>query len=126
VAENSGKEQTNRVIKPHMADVQIETTIRNNSGTAKELAVKQTVLNKDGNACQMADNRIEIETEGGIILAGIDNGNPQSLNSFKSDSVELFYGKAMLIVKSKNSKGSAEIIATSVGLKGAKVTIKTK
>lgn len=54
-----------------MADVQIETTIGNNSDTAKEFAVKQTVLNKDGNACQMADNRIEIETAGGVILAAL-------------------------------------------------------
>jgi len=69
---------------------------------------------------------VEIKIDGEVSLAGIDNGNPQSLNSFKLNSIELFYGKAMVIVKSKNTKGSAEITATSGRLKEAKVSIKTE
>jgi beta-galactosidase len=68
---------------------------------------------------------VEIKIDGLVTLAGIGNGNPQSLNSFKSNSVELFYGKAMVIVKSGNSKGESEIRATSNGLKDSQVRIKT-
>jgi beta-galactosidase len=79
---------------------------------------------KDGNLCPLADNKVEIKINGGVSLAGIDNGNPQSLNSFKSNSINLFYGKAMLIVKSGNSKGESEIRATAKGLKDSFVRIK--
>lgn len=80
-------------------------------------------IDKDGNFCPLADNKVEIKIDGSAVLAGIDNGNPQSLNSFKSNSIELFYGKAMVIIKSEDSKGTAEITATSKNLKEAAVNI---
>jgi len=81
-------------------------------------------VDKDGNVCPLADNRIEIKTEGGVAIAGIDNGNPQSLNPFQSNSVSLFYGKAMLIIKSSVKSETAKISAESKGLKPAETTLK--
>ena len=40
---------TTPVIKPHMATVQIETSVRNNNGAEKQVVVKQTIFNKKGN-----------------------------------------------------------------------------
>jgi beta-galactosidase len=59
-------------------------------------------------------------------MAGVGNGNPQSMTSFRSKTVNLFYGKAMLIVRSKTTKGRIDVKAISHGLKDAKVTIKTE
>jgi beta-galactosidase len=81
-------------------------------------------IDKDGNLCPLADNKITIKVSGAGELAGVDNGNPQSLNFFKSNSVDLFYGKAMLIVRSAYAKGNLAVEATSTGLKDAAVTIK--
>jgi beta-galactosidase len=81
-------------------------------------------FDKNGNICPLADNKIDIEINGAGEIAGIGNGNPQSMTFFRSHSVDLFYGKAMLIVRSKTAKGIADIKATSENLKDAKVAIK--
>lgn len=82
-------------------------------------------FDKDGNLCPLADNRINIEVSGAGSLAGVGNGNPQSMNAFQSEAVNLFYGKAMLIVKSNASNGKITINAQSDGLKSAKVIVET-
>jgi beta-galactosidase len=78
---------------------------------------------KDGNLCPLADNKININVKGAATIAGVGNGNPQSFDSFQSDSVNLFYGKAMLIVKSEMNKGNVEIITKSDKLKEAEIKI---
>jgi len=59
-------------------------------------------------------------------LAGVDNGNPQSFESFRSTSVKLFYGQAMAIVSSDLTTVSITIEATSGGLKGTKDAVTTQ
>lgn len=83
-------------------------------------------LDKDGNLCPLASNSINISITGNGHLAGIGNGNPQSLESFQSSSVQLFYGKAMLIVGSDFKPGEVKITATSNGLTDDKKVIKTE
>lgn len=80
-------------------------------------------LDKDGNLCPVADNRIELEVKGAGTIAGVGNGNPQSLNAFQSSGVVLFYGKAMLILKSGKEAGKISIQADSGNLKKDRVTI---
>lgn len=84
------------------------------------------VIDKKGNICPLANNKIDIKLNGAGKIAGIGNGNPQSMTSFQSNSINLFYGKAMLIVQSKTTKGIIVVKATSDGLKDVKVTIKMK
>jgi beta-galactosidase len=81
-------------------------------------------LDKDGKVCPIADNVIKISLDGNATIAGVANGNPQSFSSFKSDNVKLFYGKAMVIVKSAETDGTATISAGSEGLKSAETTLK--
>ncbi|MBN1466156.1 DUF4982 domain-containing protein [candidate division KSB1 bacterium] len=82
-------------------------------------------MDRDGNLCPLADNKIDIELTGAGRIAGMGNGNPQSLNGFQSSSVNLFYGKAMVIIQSASRAGRAMIKATSDGLKGDSVSIET-
>ncbi|MBN1999056.1 DUF4982 domain-containing protein, partial [candidate division KSB1 bacterium] len=82
----------------------------------------EAVDNK-GSLCPLADNKIDIKVNGTGKIAGVGNGNPQSMTGFLSNSVNLFYGKAMLIVKSQAIKGMMTVEAVSKGLKGDKVSI---
>lgn len=82
---------------------------------------------KDGNLCPLADNMINFEIKGPGEIAGVGNGNPQSLEPFVANYRKLFYGKAMLIVKSvESAPGKIEVTATSEKLKQAKISISSK
>jgi beta-galactosidase len=83
-------------------------------------------IDKNGNNCSLAANNIEIKINGAAKIAGVGNGNPQSFESFKSNSVQLFYGKAMLNVSAEFTKGNVTIETTSKGLKSEKVVLEIK
>jgi len=73
-------------------------------------------LDKDGNLCPLANNKMELSITGPGSIAGVGNGNPQSFDSFQASYVNLFYGKAMIIVGSGFEKGNITLNATSTGL----------
>ena len=66
-------------------------------------------FDKDGNPSPLADNTLQIEVNGAGYLAGVGNGNPQSLTPFKGNTVNLFYGKAMIIVGGGFKKGLTNV-----------------
>ncbi|HLF65627.1 MAG TPA: DUF4982 domain-containing protein, partial [Saprospiraceae bacterium] len=80
-------------------------------------------LDKDGNLCPLANNLVEITLTGDGEIAGVDNGNPQSMRAFKSGEVDLFYGKAMVIIRTKYTSGDVNIEAVSQGLQKASVSV---
>ena len=71
---------------------------------------------KDGNLCPLASNKIDFQLSGFAHIVGVGNGNPQSFDSFQASSVQLFYGKAMLILESGFKKGTTKVIAKSNGI----------
>ena len=83
-------------------------------------------VDSDGNLCPLADNKFEIEVSGAGKIAGVGNGNPQSMTSFKSNSINLFYGKAMVIVSSDFNSGDIVVKVSPEGLKDQKVTLRTE
>lgn len=74
---------------------------------------------KDGNVCPLADNKISITLKGPGKIAGVGNGNPQSMEPFQASTIKLFYGKAMIIVGSEFKKGTVEVTSSTDGLKKA-------
>jgi beta-galactosidase len=70
-------------------------------------------LDKKGNPCPLADNQVDFTLTGPGTIAGVGNGNPQSLESFQANQIRLFYGKAMLIVRS--GKNTGDIVVTASG-----------
>jgi len=129
VAYKEGERIGERVVKtasePYLLKLTPDRNIIKADGTDLSYILIQA-MDKNGNLCPLADNKINIQLRGDGKIAGIGNGNPQSMASFQSDSVNLFYGKAMLIVQSKTTQGFIEVKATSDGLKDDKVTIKLK
>ncbi|MBC8006118.1 MAG: hypothetical protein H7X84_11640, partial [Verrucomicrobia bacterium] len=49
-------------------------------------------------------------------IAGVSNGNPQSFDPFQANYVNLFYGKAMIVVGAGTDKGNVSISASSGNL----------
>ena len=83
-------------------------------------------FDKEGNLCPLADNNIDITLKGLGRIAGVGNGNPQSFAPFQANSVKLFNGKAMLIIRSNFDEDNVEITVTSKGLKSGKAQINIK
>jgi beta-galactosidase len=79
---------------------------------------------KSGNLCPLADNQIDFTIKGPGMIAGVGNGDPQSLDPFQASYVKLFYGKALIILRSDFQKGDVELSASSKGLKKSVTTIK--
>ncbi len=78
----------------------------------------------DNNPCPLADNLIQINTQGPVEIAGVGNGNPQSFEPFLTDQVRLFYGKAVVILKSHEIQGIGQIELKSEGLISETLSIK--
>ncbi len=79
-----------------------------------------------GNLHPLADHRVRITVDGPAVIAGAGNGNPRSFQPFQDDQVELFYGKAMLILRSGEEAGRVRVTATAEGLGRARTTIQIR
>ncbi|MFP4623261.1 MAG: glycoside hydrolase family 2 TIM barrel-domain containing protein [Gemmatimonadota bacterium] len=99
-------------------------------------------LDADGDPAPLADHRVRIEVDGPVHLAGAGNGNPQSFEPFQNDVVDLFFGKAMLIVRAAEAngrdgrigevgrpeltEGRARVAVSAEGLRGDAVTLRVR
>jgi beta-galactosidase len=77
--------------------------------------------------CPLADNLIKFKVDGPAEIAGVDNGNPLSYEPFQADYRKLFFGKAMLILRTKEGQGdNIRITAESDGLTLAEVVVQSR
>jgi hypothetical protein len=84
-------------------------------------------LDDKGTLCPLADNMIRFNVEGPAEIAGVGNGNPMSFEPFQADYRKLFYGKAMLILRTKEGKsGSINVTAESNGLTSANIIVHSR
>jgi beta-galactosidase len=80
-----------------------------------------------GNLCPLADDPVIFTVDGPAEIAGIGNGNPLSMEPFKSPQHSLFHGKAMLILRSLDGEpGSVKVIARADGYESAPTHILTQ
>ncbi len=80
-----------------------------------------------GTLCPLADNLVRFKVEGPAEIAAVGNGNPLALEPFQADHRKLFYGKAMLILRTKAGEGGPiRVTATSDGLSGAEVAVQNR
>ncbi len=120
-----GRQKMKTAGKPH--SLKITPDQRTLKADGEDLSfVLVEAIDKDGNPCPLADHKLRVDVIGSGKLAGVGNGNPQSMNSFLSESVDLFYGKAMLILKADKVPGNIELKINSEGLKSEKLTLLVK
>jgi len=80
-------------------------------------------LDSDGNLSPLAMDELAITVEGAGELAGAGNGNPQSFDAFQDNDVSLFYGKAMVILRSSDESGELVLKITGSRFEDEAVTI---
>jgi beta-galactosidase len=84
-------------------------------------------LDADGNLCPLAHNPVRFELQGPAVIAGVGNGNPLSTEPFQAASRKLFYGKAMLILRSlEGDAGEVRVTARADGLSSTSSLIHVK
>jgi hypothetical protein len=83
-------------------------------------------LDTQGNLAPLADNLVQFDISGPGAIAAIDNGDQISLESLLDNRHHLFFGKAMLIVRSKEGQaGTIQVTARSEGLKEGSTALTT-
>lgn len=82
------------------------------------------IVDADGNLCPNAGNDVTFAVEGSGFIAGVDNGNPVSLERFKDNHRKAFYGKCLVVVQNNGDSGSIKVTASAEGLGKTDVTIK--
>jgi beta-galactosidase len=84
------------------------------------------ILDDEGRAVPIADDEITFQLEGEGSLLGVDNGNPESHEDYKSNRRRAFNGLCLAIVQSTGKAGWIRVTAASPALKSASVVIATR
>lgn len=84
------------------------------------------ILDENGTLVPDAQNLIKFSLKGGATIAGVDNGDPVSHDSFKADSGKAFHGLCLLVVKAGKSAGNIEVQAESEGLPTKSIKLVTR
>ena len=84
------------------------------------------ILDQDGTLVPRADNLVRFKIEGEGRIAGVDNGNPVSLEPFKADYRKAFNGMCLIVVQSTENPGAITLTAGSEGLKQAVIQFRAE
>lgn len=84
------------------------------------------VVDNNGTLVPAADNLIKFELTGPGSIAGVDNGNQISHESFKANQRKAFHGMALAIIQAKQKTGRIVLKARSGGLESASVVINAR
>lgn len=127
VSRKNGKTVVTKEIKTAGAPAKIQLiadrkTIKANGEDLSFITVN--VLDKEGNLVHDAENLIQFNLSRPGFINGVDNGNPVSMESFKTNKRKAFHGKCLLIVQSKKQKGQLNIQASADNLVSASISLK--
>ncbi len=81
------------------------------------------IVDANGRLAPTADNEVTFEVQGGARLAGVDNGNPASHESYQGNRRKAFNGMCLAMVASTAKPGPIRITASAAGLRSASVEI---
>lgn len=119
VAHKDGKEVARKTIRTAGEPAKIRLTGDQYGRGAEDDAlmfVTVEITDADGNLCPLADNLVNFELVGdSAFIAGVDNGNPVSMERFKDNKRKAFYGKCLVVLQAEKV-GKTILRATSDGL----------
>ena len=84
------------------------------------------ILDANNNLVPYADNLVKFSITGEGFIAGVDNGDPTSMESFKASERKSFNGLCLAIIQSTMKKGKITVKAEAEGITGDTLDIKTK
>jgi beta-galactosidase len=87
--------------------------------------VEVDVVDAQGVIVPQANNKIDFAIDGPGTIAGVDNGDATSHESYKGNSRSAFSGKALVIIQSTTTPGTVTVKATSGSLTAGSVEIVT-
>jgi beta-galactosidase len=84
------------------------------------------ILDRQGRVVPDAANDIAFTLEGEARLIGVDNGNPQNHDSYKTPRCKAFNGMCLAVVQSTAKAGRIRIAASSPTLQSAELILESK
>jgi beta-galactosidase len=84
------------------------------------------ILDSKGRIVPIADNEVTFKVEGEGLFLGVDNGNPESHEDYKSNRRKAFHGLYLATIQSTSKPGQVRVTASSPALESASVIIATK
>ena len=95
--------------------------IGTNWGDVSHVTVE--VVDKDGRMVPFADNQITFAIDGPGRILGLDNGQPDSHESYQGSQRKVFNGLALVLLQSNGKAGTMRLSASGAGLAGASIAI---
>jgi beta-galactosidase len=111
------------------APVSLELTVDRpaiTAGASDVAHVTVRALDAAGIPVPFTNNLITFEVSGPAKLIGVDNGNPESHESYRGNTRALFNGMALALIQSTVATGNVRVVASSPGLHDATVEITTE
>ena len=97
------------------------TRIGTGRGDVSHVTVE--VVDQEGRTVPTAGNQIAFAIEGPGRILGLDNGRPDSHESFQGSQREAFNGMALVLLQSNGRSGTIRLSASATSLAGASVAI---
>jgi beta-galactosidase len=88
--------------------------------------VTVSVVDKNGIPCPTATNQLKFKVSGAGTYRAACNGDATSLEMFHKDTMKLFSGKLVVLVKSTTTVGDIKLEVNGAGLKSGKLTLESK
>src|SRR5437762_2147140 len=100
------------------------STIR---GDGKDLSfVTVTIVDSNGVPVPNAEPLVRLHVAGGATIAGVDNGDETNHERFQRDSVRLFAGQALVIVRAGRRAGAVTLMASSEKLQPGSIRLEAR
>lgn len=125
VSRKNGKVVLTEEIKTAKAGVQIQLKADKETITVdgNEISfITVSLVDEDGVLVPDAMNNINFELDGDIEIVGVDNGYQANLQSFQAHHINLYNGKALVVIKGIKA-GETKLKASSPGLKDASIKL---
>ena len=81
------------------------------------------VVDKNGNLCPDATNKVKFNVRGSGSYRAAANGDPSSLESFQAPQMSLFKGQLTAVVQTEETPGVIVFEASAPGVKSAKIEL---
>lgn len=85
--------------------------------------VQVRIVDREGRLCPNANDQIKFAISGPGRIAGVDNGDPTSHESFQGHTHRAFHGLGLVVVQSDRRAGDMRLEASADSLTGAAVSI---
>ncbi|MDX2937306.1 glycoside hydrolase family 2 TIM barrel-domain containing protein [Streptomyces ipomoeae] len=126
VAERDGKEIGRTTLRTvgAPAALRLVSDVKTLTTGRDDLAhVLVEVVDSHGRVCPDATYKVTFEIDGAGELAGVANGNPHNVDSFKRPSRYTWHGKALAILRPAKRPGRLTLVARATGLRPATLTL---